>query len=177
MINYVLRRVLVAVPMLLGAMSIVFFAMRVLPGDPCLAMMGDQATREALHDCVRDLGLERPLLVQYVDYLWKSVRLDFGRSFRHHYWVTDYILRMFPYTLVLVLASMVIALAIGLPSGVLSALHRRNPLIDYSVRLIALLGLSMPVFWFGVLLLIWFSLRWDIFPLIGGGDLTNRKST
>jgi len=172
LLQYAIRRLFITVPMLLGAMSIVFFAMRVLPGDPCIAMMGDQATREALNDCVRDLGLTRPLLVQYGDYLWKSVRLDFGRSFRHQYWVTDYILRMFPYTLMLVLASMVIALAIGLPSGVLSALHRRNPLIDYSLRLLALLGLSMPVFWFGVLLLIWFSLRWDIFPLIGGGDLT-----
>lgn len=172
MLQYAIRRLLIAVPMLLGAMSIVFFAMRVLPGDPCIAMMGDQATKEALNDCVRDLGLTRPLLAQYADYLWKSVRLDFGRSFRHQYWVTDYIVRMFPYTLLLVLASMLIALAIGLPSGVLSALHRRNPLVDYSLRLMALLGLSMPVFWFGVLLLMWFSLRWDIFPLIGGGDLT-----
>jgi len=66
----------------------------------------------------------------------------------------------------------VIALAIGLPTGILSALQRRNPLIDYSVRLIALLGLSMPVFWFGILLLILFSLHWDLFPLIGGGDMT-----
>jgi ABC-type dipeptide/oligopeptide/nickel transport system permease component len=66
----------------------------------------------------------------------------------------------------------VIALAIGLPTGILSALKRRNPLIDYSVRIIALLGLSMPVFWFGILLLIMFSLRFDLFPLIGGGDMT-----
>jgi peptide/nickel transport system permease protein len=169
--QYTIRRLLLAAPMLLGAMSIVFFAMRVLPGDPCLAMMGDQATREALNDCVSHLGLDRPLVMQYGDYLWKSIRLDFGHSFRHHYPVTNYILRMFPYTLVLVLASMVIALAVGLPSGILSALHRRNPLIDYSARLLALLGLSMPVFWFGILLLIVFSLYWDLFPLIGGGDL------
>jgi ABC-type dipeptide/oligopeptide/nickel transport system permease component len=114
LLQYTIRRLLIAIPMLLGAMSIVFFAMRVLPGDPCLAMMGDQATREALTDCTRHLGLDRPLVVQYADYLWKSVRLDFGRSFRHQYWVTDYILRMFPYTLILVLASMVIALIIGL---------------------------------------------------------------
>src|SRR5206468_10537110 len=95
-----------------------------------------------------------------------------GRSFRQHYQVTDYILRMFPYTFALVLASMVIALAIGLPPGIVSALKRRNPLIDYSVRTIALLGLSMPVFWFGILLLIVFSLHWDLFPLIGGGVVT-----
>ncbi len=118
------------------------------------------------------LGLDRPVVVQYGEFLWKSVRFDFGQSFRQRYQVTDYILRMFPYTFTLVLASMVIALAIGLPTGMLSALKRRNPLIDYSVRIIALLGLSMPVFWFGILLLIMFSLRFDIFPLIGGGDMT-----
>src|SRR5216683_3592194 len=98
MINYVVQRLLVAVPMLLGAMSIVFFAMRVLPGDPCMAMMGDQATSAALQDCVRDLGLDRSVVVQYADFLWKSVCLDFGNSFRQHYPVTAYILRMFPYT-------------------------------------------------------------------------------
>jgi ABC-type dipeptide/oligopeptide/nickel transport system permease component len=171
-LQYTVRRLFIALPMLLGAMSLVFFVMRVLPGDPCIAMMSDQATREALDDCVHHLGLDRPVLVQYADYLWKSVRFDFGHSFRHKYPVTDYIWRMFPYTMVLVLASMAIALAIGLPSGVMSALHRRNPLIDYSARLVALIGLSMPVFWFGILLLIAFSLRWDVFPLIGGGDLT-----
>ena len=172
MCQYVVKRLLIAVLMLLGAMSIVFFAMRILPGDPCVAMMGDQATRDALSDCVRHLGLDRPMVVQYGEYLWRSIRLDFGHSFRHHYPVTSYILRMFPYTLVLVLASMVIALAVGLPSGILSALHRRSPLIDYSARLVSLLGLSMPVFWCGILLLMAFSLYWDLFPLIGGGDLS-----
>jgi ABC-type dipeptide/oligopeptide/nickel transport system permease component len=93
--QYIMRRLLLAVPMLLGAMSLVFFAMRVLPGDPCMAMMGDQATRDALNDCVRDLGLDRPLVVQYGEFLWKSVRLDFGQSFRHHYGLSEYIMRMF----------------------------------------------------------------------------------
>lgn len=172
MVYYVVRRFFVAIPMLLGAMSIVFFAMRVLPGDPCVAMMGDEATRDALADCTRNLGLDRPLLVQYVDFLWRSLQFDFGTSFRQGYPVTQYILQMFPHTLLLVLASTVIALVIGLPAGVLSALNRRNPLIDYSFRIFALLGLSMPVFWLGILLLITFSLRWNVFPLIGGGDLT-----
>jgi ABC-type dipeptide/oligopeptide/nickel transport system permease component len=134
-------------------------------------MMGDQATQDALKDCVRDLGLHRPIFVQYADYLWQSLRLDFGRSFRNHYSVTSYILLMFPHTLLLVLASTVVALCIGLPTGICSALQRRNPLIDYSARIIALLGLSMPVFWLGILLLMVFSLHWDLFPLIGGGDL------
>ena len=171
MISYVLRRLLVAIPMLLGAMSIVFFAMRVLPGDPCVAMMGDQATTAALADCTKNLGLNRPLPVQYADYLWRSIRFDFGNSFRQGYPVNEYIGRMFPHTLVLVLASAVVAALVGVPIGILSALKRRNPLIDYPLRIFALLGLSMPVFWLGILLLIVFSLRLDLFPLIGGGDL------
>ncbi len=171
MLQYVSRRLVVAIPMLLGAMSIVFFAMRVLPGDPCVAMMGDQATSEALADCTRNLGLDRPLAAQYVDYLWRSVRFDFGTSFRQGYPVSEYIARMFPHTLILVLASAVVAALVGIPIGIVSALKRRNPLVDYPLRIIALLGLSMPVFWLGILLLIVFSLRLDLFPLIGGGDL------
>jgi ABC-type dipeptide/oligopeptide/nickel transport system permease component len=170
-VQYVLRRFLVAIPMLLGAMSIVFFALRVLPGDPCVAMMGDQATTEALADCTKNLGLERPLAVQYVDYLWRSAQFDFGKSFRQGYPVAEYIGRMFPHTFVLVMASAVVAALVGLPIGIVSALKRRNPLVDYPLRIFALLGLSMPVFWLGILLLIAFSLRLNIFPLIGGGDL------
>jgi ABC-type dipeptide/oligopeptide/nickel transport system permease component len=153
-------------------MSLVFFALRALPGDPCLAMLGDQATPEALQNCQHQLGLDRALLVQYSDYLWQSVHFEFGHSFRHHYPVASYILRTVPYTCLLILASMLIALAIGLPSGILSALYRRNPLLAYGARLTALLGLSMPIVWFGVLLLLAFSLYWDLFPLLGGGDLT-----
>lgn len=171
MLQYIIRRLLIAIPMLLGAMSIVFFAMRILPGDPCIAMMGDEATKEALEDCVRNLGLDRPLIIQYVDYIWRSLNFDFGRSLIFNYTVTSYILSMFPHTLLLVLSSTFVALLIGLPSGIFSALKRQSPLVDYSARIIALLGLSMPVFWFGILLLIVFSLYLDLFPLIGGGDL------
>ena len=171
MLKYAVRRLLVAVPMLFGAMSIVFFAMRILPGDPCVAMMGDQATTEALADCTKNLGLHRPLAVQYVDYIWRSVQFDFGHSLRQGYPVSEYIARMFPHTLVLVLSSAVVAALIGVPIGILSALKRRSPLIDYPLRIIALLGLSMPVFWLGILMLIVFSLWLDVFPLIGGGDL------
>ena len=171
MFQYVLRRLTVALPMLLGAMSIIFFAMRVLPGDPCVAMMGDQATTAALADCTRNLGLDRPLVVQYADYIWKSAQFDFGKSLRHGYPVSEYIGKMFPHTFILVISSSIVAALIGIPIGIVSALKRRSPLIDYPLRIFALLGLSMPVFWFGILLLIAFSLRFDIFPLIGGGDL------
>src|SRR2546425_13340857 len=169
MFHSVLRRLRVAVPMLLGAMSIVFLAMRILPGDPCVAMMGDQATTEALADCTKNLGLNRPLAAQYVDYLWRSIRFDFGNSFRQGYPVSDYIVRMFPHTFILVMASAVVAALVGIPIGIVSALKRRNPLVDYPLRILALLGLSMPVFWLGILLLIVFSLRLDLFPLIRVG--------
>ncbi len=172
MFQYIVRRLLILIPMLLGVMSLVFFMMRILPGDPCIALMGDDATKEALEDCVRHLGLERPLLIQYVDYVWSTLHLDFGNSLVQQYSVTSYIIRMFPHTLLLMLSSSLVALCIGLPTGVFSALNRQNPLVDYTSRIIALLGLSMPVFWFGLLLLIALSLTWDLFPLIGGGDLT-----
>src|SRR5882762_10602502 len=118
MFQYIARRLLIAIPMLLGAMSIVFFAMRVLPGDPCVAMMGDQATTEALADCTRNLGLSRPLVVQYVDYLWRSIRFDFGTSFRQGYPVSEYIGRMFPHTFVLVVSSAFVAALVGIPVGI-----------------------------------------------------------
>ena len=172
MFQYIIRRLILAIPMLLGAMSIVFFAMRILPGDPCIAMMGDEATKEALEDCVRNLGLNRPLIVQYADYMWSSLQFDFGRSLVFRYTVASYILNMFPHTLLLVASSTFVALLIGLPTGIFSALKRQNPLVDYSARIVALLGLSMPVFWFGIILLIVFSLYLDLFPLIGGGDLS-----
>src|SRR5258705_9537813 len=78
---------------------------------------------------------------------------------------------MFPHTFILVFASAIVAALVGIPIGIISALKRRSPLIDYPLRIIALLGLSMPVFWLGILLLIVFSLHFDLFPLIGGGDL------
>src|SRR2546428_2486961 len=171
MFQYVLRRLIVAVRMLLGAMSIVFLGMRILPGDPCVAMMGDQATTEALADCTKNLGLNRPLAVQYVDYLWRSIRFDFGSSFRQGYPVSEYIARMFPHTFVLVMASAVVAAPGGIPIRIVSALKRRDPLLDYPLRIIALLGLSMPVLWLGILLLIVFSLPLNLFPPVGGGDL------
>src|SRR4030095_2465432 len=120
------------------ALPIFFFAMRVLPGDPCVAMMGDQATTEALADCSKNLGLDRPLAVQYVDYLWRSVRFDFGNSFRQGYPVSYYIARMFPHTFILVMASAVVAALVGIPIGIVSALKRRNPLVDYPFAIIAL---------------------------------------
>jgi peptide/nickel transport system permease protein len=144
--QYALRRLLVAVPMLIGAMSLVFLAMRILPGDPCMAMLGEEATWEALRDCTRQLGLDRPLYAQYVDYVYRWLQFDFGRSLRFRYTVSDYLWRMFPHTFLLVTASTLVAIVLGIPAAVLSALNRRNPLVDYAVRIVSLLGLSIRFF-------------------------------
>ncbi len=158
--------------MLLGAMSIVFFAMRILPGRPVRGHDG----RPGDHRGARGLHQEPRAAAGR----WRSSTptTSGGRCsstsatrFRQGYPVSEYIARMFPHTLVLVVASAVVAALIGIPIGIISALKRRNPLIDYPLRIFALLGLSMPVFWLGILLLIVFSLHLDIFPLIGGGDL------
>src|SRR3989475_11792728 len=143
--------------MLLGAMSIVFFAMRVLPGDPCVAMMGDQATSEALADCTRNLGLHRPLVVQYADYMWRSVQLDFGKSLRQGYPVSEYIARMFPHTFILVMASAVVAVLGGGPIRIVSGPQRPRPLVHYPPRTLPPPGLSMARFWRGVLLPLLFA--------------------
>src|SRR5439155_4273812 len=104
--------------------------------------------------------------IRDADYMWRSVPVDFGNSLRQGYPVSEYIGKMFPHTFILVLASAIVAALVGIPIGIISALKRRNPLIDYPLRIFALLGLSMPVFWLGILLLIVFSLRLDLFPLI-----------
>jgi ABC-type dipeptide/oligopeptide/nickel transport system permease component len=145
MFQYVMRRILIAVPMLLGAMSIVFFAMRILPGNPCMAMMGDQATTEALADCSRNRPERLP--VQCVDF-WRAVQFDLAnpsarviRQRVHRAHVPAY--------LVLVMAA-IVAL-VGVPIGIARPSTGAGP-HRLPLRIFALLGLSMPVFWLGILL-------------------------
>jgi ABC-type dipeptide/oligopeptide/nickel transport system permease component len=169
MSHYLIKRILVAIPTALGALTFIFFAMRILPGDPAVAMLGEAATPEALADIRQMLGLDKPLIVQYASYLWGAVRGDFGRSIATNYPVTFYIRQMFPYTFLLAMSGIGVAILIGVPIGVLSSL-RRNTTLDFILRGASLIGLSIPVFYFGILLLIAFSLYLEWFPLIGGGD-------
>jgi peptide/nickel transport system permease protein len=156
MINYILRRLLVAVPMLLGAMSIVFFAMRVLPGDPCMAMMGDQATTEALGDCSRNLGLNRPLAVQYVDWLRGALHGDLGRSIQYDLPVGQLIVTRLPVTLPLALLAALFLTLTAIPLGIYAATHHRRA-GDYLTMIVSQFGISVPQFWSGLLLILFFS--------------------
>jgi ABC-type dipeptide/oligopeptide/nickel transport system permease component len=158
------------IPTLWFIVTIVFFAMHLLPGDPAIAILGEYATAEALEAIREKLDLNRPLILQYTSFLWNLVQGDLGNSLSNGKPVALLILRMLPYSIELSISAIIISIIIGIPIGILSAL-KRNKFIDYIGRTFALLGFSTPSFYLGILLLIFFSLKLDLFPMIGGGDL------
>ena len=157
------------IPTLWFIVSIVFLAMHLLPGDPAIAILGEHATAEALEKLREHLGLNRPLIVQYLSFLGGLVQGDLGISLTNSKPVSQLILRMLPYSIELSLSAILISIVIGIPIGIVSAL-KRNQLIDYVGRTLALLGFSTPSFYLGILLLLLFSLHLDLFPMIGGGE-------
>lgn len=166
--TYALRRVLVAVPTMVGILTLVFLFVRLVPGDPAQAILGEYATPASLASMRRLLGLDQPLLTQYWHFLSDAARLDFGTSFQTHQAVTRRLLDALPYTLQLAAAALVVAVAIGVPAGIVAAV-RRNSGVDVSVTVAALLGISMPNFWFGMLLLLLFSVQLGWLPITGAG--------
>ena len=149
-------------------LTLVFFAMRVLPGDPAMAALGDQATSDQLAAFRALMGLDDPLVLQYGHFLWDMARLDFGRSFRTDEPIGGLLAAALPFTIELATAAMLVGAAIGIPAGVIAATQRGRA-ADYAARAVSLIGLCMPEFYLGALLLIVFALRLDLFPLMGGG--------
>lgn len=172
MVAFAIRRALFAIPILLCVVSIVFFAMRLVPGDPAEVRLGEHATAEAIRALRLELGLDRPLWAQYVTCLRRVLTGDLGRSVITDRPIASEISRNLPYTIDLAIGSTIIGLLLGLPIGILSAL-KPNSILDYVTRTLALAGLSAPAFYLGVILLYLLSLRLDLFPVIGGGDLRN----
>ncbi|PZW43647.1 peptide/nickel transport system permease protein/glutathione transport system permease protein [Humitalea rosea] len=172
MLGFVLRRLLAAIPTLLAVLTLVFVIVRVVPGDPALVILGDQATPEATAAVRERLGLDRPLLVQYFDFLGSALQGDFGNSLVTNRPILSEVRAVLPHTVDLTLASMVIGVAIGVPVGIWAALNR-NGVIDVMARLLSLIGLSFPVFVSGVFLLLAFGLHWRLFPVIGSADLND----
>lgn len=168
MAAYALRRVLVAIPTLVGILTIVFMFVRIVPGDPAQAILGEYATPASLETMRSTLGLDRPLLVQYATFMTDAIRLDFGRSFQTHQPVTTRIVDALPYTVQLAAAALVVAVVIGIPAGIVAAVRRNTP-VDFGVTIGALLGISMPNFWFGMLLLLAFSVWLGWLPITGAG--------
>ena len=166
---YIANRAVDAVLTVWLVLSLVFLAMRVLPGDPAMAALGDQATSEQLTAFRAAMGLDAPLVVQYGQFLWEMVRFDFGRSFRTGEAIGGLLGAALPFTLELAGAALVVGAAIGVPAGVIAA-TRRGQAADVVARMVSLVGLCMPEFYLGALLLIVFALRLDLFPIMGGGS-------
>ncbi|WP_374712920.1 nickel ABC transporter permease [Symbiobacterium terraclitae] len=171
MLRYAARRLLLVLPVLFGVTLLVFLLFYLTPGDPTRAILGQEAQGASAEDIERlrhQLGLDRPWYEQYFDFLAGAVQGDLGRSFRGDRPVAGEIAARFPTTLRLTVISLTLAALVGIPLGVVGAV-RRNTWLDYLVMLIALLGVSMPTFWVGILLMQLFALELRILPPSGTG--------
>ncbi|MEM8854023.1 MAG: ABC transporter permease [Pseudomonadota bacterium] len=169
MTAFVIKRLGFAVITLFGVLTIVFFIVRVLPGDPALVILGDQANQAAIDSLRARLGLDLPIWQQYLDFLGGVFVGDWGTSLVSGRPVIEEILNVLPSTVELTVVSLILGAAFGIPLGVWSAI-RRNKLPDYIVRIASLLGLSLPAFVSAVLLLMAFSIQLAWFPVISSGQ-------
>jgi ABC-type dipeptide/oligopeptide/nickel transport system permease component len=165
----VARHLAQVVPTTLGALVLVFLMLRVLPGDPATAMLGTNATPQAVTDLQAQLGLDRPLWVQFVDYIGGLARLDLGRSLALRTPVSVLVAQALVPTLLLTLGGSLVSVVVGVPLGIMAAL-RRATWVDYLASVGALLGISVPVFVWGLLLLLAFTLQWPVLPSSGAGS-------
>jgi ABC-type dipeptide/oligopeptide/nickel transport system permease component len=165
MLRFLLRRLLSLAIIAIAVPTIVFFVMRMVPADPALVVLGDQATAESLAAYRKNTGLDRPLLVQYANFVSGLARGDLGDSMISGEPIADQIAEVFPHTVSLALGALLIGALIGIPLGVLTAV-RRDSWVDFGGRVFALLGFSFPSFYLGVLLLLVFSVWLGWFPVI-----------
>ncbi len=163
------RRLIDAVPTLLLVLTLVFIAMRILPGDPALAVLGEHATQEQLAEFRRKIGLDLPIWQQYVSFLLNSATFNFGNSFANNFSVAQLVKLNLPYTVELTIAATMIGTVIAIPVGVASAVNRGKA-IDSGSRIFSLVGYAVPDFFLGAVLLIVFALDLGWFPINGGGD-------
>ncbi len=165
---YLARRLAQSVLVLLGV-SFVVFAILHLTGDPAAVLLPPDATAEDLRQFRQAMGFNDPFAVQYGRFLSGALRGDFGQSVRHGEPAFGLVLERMPATLQLAGAALLIAIALAIPAGIISAV-RRNTLIDYISTVVALLGQSMPTFWLGIMLILLFSVQFNVFPSSGRGS-------
>jgi dipeptide transport system permease protein len=167
MITFILRRLAVVIPTFIGITLLVFALIHLIPGDPVEAMSGERGMEpERYAALIAQYGLDRPLPVQYVDYVAKAAQGDLGRSIVTHEPVLREFLDRFPATLELSICAILFALCLGIPAGIIAAL-RRNTVVDYSVMGVSLTGYSMPIFWWALLLILFFSVHLGWTPVSG----------
>jgi peptide/nickel transport system permease protein len=155
--TYILRRILLMIPTLLGAVTLIFLIMRLLPGDVALYILGSdessEMNREALQRIRSELGLDQPLIVQYGEWVWKALRFDFGNSYWTRQPVIEELGRRYPMTASLAFFSLILGTLIAIPIGVLSAV-RQDTMVDYAARIFSIAGLSIPSFWLAILIIV-----------------------
>ncbi len=167
MYKYVIKRLLWVIPIMLGVSFIVFGIMHLSPGDPAMLILGESAQPEALEALRAQMGLDKPFIIQYFRYIGNVVfNFDFGRSYVTNRKVIDEILVRLPNTIKLAALSIVVATAIGIPLGIIAS-KKPHSIVDNVVMFFSLIGVSMPTFWQGLLLIIFFSLQLGLFPATG----------
>lgn len=164
--RYILKRVLLVIPVLIGVSFLIFAIMNFTPGDPVVNILGPEAPEEAKEALRKELHLDDPFLVRYVRYMGDAIQGDFGHSYRTNLPVFDEILQRFPTTFKLAVLSITLATLIGLPLGIMSALKQYS-LTDNVFSILAMLFASVPTFWLGLMLVLVFSLQLDWFPSYG----------
>lgn len=172
MLKMILKRILQLIPVLLITVSITFVITRVLPGNPAVSILGPQASAEDIAKMEEKMGLNDPLPIQYIRYVRGVLTGDLGTSYRYNQPVAELIFEKLPNTMQLALTSLIIALLIGVPVGIVSAVKQYSA-FDYISMIVALLGVSMPSFWLGLMLVMVFSVNLGWFPIMGMGSLVN----
>lgn len=164
--QYIIRRLLIVIPVILGISLIIFTVVRVIPGDPAYILAGPHATKEQMDQIRAQLGLDKHPVTQYLIFLKNLFQGDLGTSTRTGLPVIREIMTRFPNTLLLALASILLATVFGVTIGIIAGV-KQNSKFDYLSMLVALLGLSMPVFWLGLMLMLLFSIKLGWFPAVG----------
>ncbi len=172
MLTYIVRRILVSLPVLWGVLTLVFASIHLIPGDPAEVMLSGRGHPADIAALRHQLGLDRPILAQYWDFLTHACRLDFGTSIISHQPVMQEIWDRFPYTAELAVSAMVLATTLGLISGIFAATHDRR-LSGTAVTSLAVLGISIPDFWLGTMLAVIFGVELGWLPVAGTGGVTN----
>ncbi len=172
MLKTFLKRLVQLIPILFVVITLTFVLTRMIPGDPAVILLGPQASPDEIARMQDELGLNKPLPEQYMDYLTGVLQGDFGKSVSYNRPVLDLILERLPATLQITLVSMVLAVLVGVPIGVLSAVKQYSA-FDYFFMVLALIGVSMPIFWLGLMLVLVFSVKLGWFAVLGMGSMQN----
>ena len=171
LLRHILARLAALIPILLGLSIASFALVHVIPGDPALVMLGGEGTPQQVQELRKQLGLDRPLIVRYGEWLGRVLRGDLGESLYNRTRITDELRWRFPTTLALVCLSLLLSIGVGVPAGLISAVYR-NSWIDHAARLLTLVSLSLPSFWLGLMLILLFSLKLNLLPIVGYKPIT-----